>query len=239
MSRKIRKPKHFKDFSEIKTDDKDWKDIRDEEIEKKVIEIKPLNKNQEKFLNAIATSMMTIAIGPAGTGRSWLSCGAALRLLYEGKVERIILVRPQVTCDEDSGYLPGDETDKLIPYLYPLLDALEDFVGEKEVARLIKEDKIRLCSLGLMRGSSFKNSIIIGDEMQNATYSQLKMLLTRMGVNTRIILNGDITQRDNPRSGFTEVLKKLKVLRDDIYFISFNNDDIVRSGLVKKIASVL
>lgn len=217
-----------------------WRDLQEEDVKSRIIDIKPLTKNQEKFLNSIYTSVVTIAIGPAGTGRTWISCAAALKLFYEGKAEKIILSRPQVVCDEEFGFLPGDNDEKLSPYLFPLLDALSEFIGDKELNKLIKEEKIVLASLGLMRGSSFKNSVFLLDEAQNATYKQLKMALTRIGKNCTMVINGDINQTDlNGKSSLLTVIKKLLPVRTEVPVIEFTNEDIVRSGIVRKFVELL
>ena len=218
-----------------------WQKERDLAIQKRIIDIKPLTKNQERFLNAIYTSVITIATGPSGSGRSYLSCAAALKLFYEGKASKIILCRPQVTCGEYAGFLPGDEQSKSMPYLYPLIDAICQFIGDKEFDKLLKEEKIILATLGLMRGSSFRDSIFLLDEAENATYSQLKMALTRIGRNCIMVINGDYSQSDLQfeKRDFPKVIDKLSKLKDEISIIEFNNDDIVRSSIVRKIVEVL
>jgi len=238
-----RKTKYFKSVEELvpKETLKTWQKERDEDVKARIIDIKPLNKNQEKFLNAILTSVITIATGPAGTGRSYISCAAALKLFYEGKVDKIILCRPQVTCGEDFGFLPGTADEKVAPFLFPLLDAISDFIGDRECDKLIKDKKIVLATLGLMRGSSFKNSVIILDEAENANYKQLKMFLTRIGRNCTMIINGDYTQSDllKEKNDFPRVVDKLTKLRDEISIVTFGINDIVRSNIVRKIVEVL
>ncbi len=218
-----------------------WKEQREEEIQKRVIEFTPRNKNQELFINAINTSAISIAVGPPGTGRSWLSCAVALKLLYEDKVNRIILTRPQVTCEEECGFLPGNESDKLRPYLYPLLDAITDFIGEKDLEKLITEDKIRLASLGLMQGSSFRNSILLLDEGENCTYAQLKMVFFRLGVNCKLVVNGDYSQSNlkKNKDGLLEIIERTECMRDEIPLIQFEKKDVVRSGIVRKLVEIL
>ena len=241
MSR--RKVKHFKDFGEIINgkSEEHWEDLRDKDVNNRIIDIKPLNKNQERFMNAIQTSVITIATGPAGTGRSYVSCAIALKMLFSGKVNKIILCRPQVTCGEDSGYLPGSIEEKISPYLYPLIDAITEFIDDKEFEKLVREGKIRLASLGLMQGSSFKDSIIILDEAQNATYEQLKMALTRIGRNCTMVINGDYGQSSlgARKRDFPKVIDKLTKHKDEISIIQFYNEDIVRSGIVRKIVETL
>jgi phosphate starvation-inducible PhoH-like protein len=238
-----RRPKYLKSVEELVPQEtlKTWQEERDENVKARVIDIKPLNRTQERFLNAILTSVITIAIGPAGTGRSFLSCAAALKLFYEGKANKIILCRPQVTCGEYGGFLPGNEEEKARPFLFPLIDAISEFIGDKECDKLIKEGHIILATLGLMRGSSFKNSVIILDEAENANYKQLKMFLTRLGRNCTMVINGDYSQSDlgMEKNDFPRIIDQCSKLKDEISIIQFEKSDIVRSGIVRKLVEIL
>ncbi len=241
MARHTKKPvKIYTQLPIISNDEKDWKTQQDEELRLKFT-VKPLNKNQEKLKNGILTSVITISTGPAGTAKTFMSCATACQLLVEGKIDKIILCRPAVECGETLGYRPGDDAAKVTPFLYPLLDCLDLFLGEKVVQRLIKEKKIVLAVVGLLRGSSFRNSIIIIDEAQNLTYAQLFMLLTRTGENCRLSINGDCNQSDLKynKGDFLSIIHKLQSLKDEISFVNFTDEDIVRSSIVRKIVKLL
>ncbi len=217
-----------------------WQEVRDKEIELR-FSVKPLNAKQERYINAIETSVLTFSVGPAGTGRTYVACGVAARLLKEKKVDKIVLTRPIVECGgEKIGFLPGNAAEKVIPYFHPMIDALEEFFGEKEVQHLIHKEIIRLAPLAQMRGSSFKNSIVILDEAQNCNMTQLVMALTRIGQKCTMVVNGDFTQsdlsyRDN---SLIKIINKLKVL-PEVSIIKFTRDEIVRSGIVKAILDAL
>lgn len=230
----------FKISKNITTDNLiDWKDIQDKEIELK-FSLKPKNTKQEKYINAILTSNLILSFGPAGVGRTYVACGAAVRLLQEKKVSKIILTRPTIECGSSMGHLPGSAIEKAISYMYPMMDALEEFLGEKQLNYLISKDVIRIAPLAQMRGSSFKNCILIADEMQNATMTELRMILTRIGTNCTMVISGDCSQSDlkNKNSDLLEIINKLKIL-PEVSIIKFEKEDIVRSGLVRKIIEIL
>jgi phosphate starvation-inducible PhoH-like protein len=219
-----------------------WQELRDKDVESR-IKFKPLNKKQEIFFNCIQTNTLTFCLGPAGTGKNWVSVYLACKDLLEGKIERIVLTRPSVACDEEIGFLPGDVSAKLIPFMAPILDILENFLGEKKLDELLKSGKIEMLPLGFIRGHSFKNSIILADEMQNASYGQIKALITRISTNCRMIITGDVKQTDlfdDEKGGLVYMINKLKPLiqSKEISYILFNKDDVVRSGLVKKIVEL-
>ncbi len=178
--------------------EKPWKDQRDEDVQQRIpiVRVTGKTKNHQAYLKAIDTSVVTIVTSRAGTGKSWMACGRAIEMLLAGKVKRIVVTRPMVQCDEELGILPGDVNDKTGPYIQPLMDAFGDFIGAKELAKLCEAGIIETVPLAFMRGRSFKDAFIILDEAQNATYSQLRMFLTRFGLNSKVVINGDISQSD-------------------------------------------
>ena len=180
-----------------------------------------------------------MSLGPAGTGKSFLAVSVGITLLMEKKIERVILSRPAVEAGEKLGFLPGDLKEKIDPYLRPLYDALNDMLSFSEVLKKIENGMIEIAPLAFMRGRTLSNSFIILDESQNTTAIQMKMFLTRLGENSRMIVNGDLSQVDLPsgtKSGLRESINILKDIKD-IGFIEFEESDVVRNPLVSKIVS--
>lgn len=199
--------------------------------------IVPKNINQKRYLNYIQKNDIVFGVGPAGTGKTYLAVAAALKELQEKKVEKIILTRPAVEAGEALGFLPGDLQEKLLPYLRPLYDALQDMAGAEETARLMEKGVIEIAPLAYMRGRTLPNAFIILDEAQNTTMEQMMMFLTRLGENSKMIVTGDITQIDLPRvkksglKGAVEILDNI----DGIKLFFFEAGDVVRHSLVTKI----
>jgi len=199
--------------------------------------IKARTPNQKKMVDATKTNDMVIAIGPAGTGKTYTAVALAVRALKNKEVRKIILTRPAVEAGENLGFLPGDLKDKLDPYLQPLYDALHDMIPAQKLASFLEERTIEIAPLAFMRGRTLDFAFVILDEAQNATEGQLKMFLTRMGKSAKFMLTGDVTQIDLPKnqpSGLIkaqEILKKIK----GIAFIYLNEKDVVRHHLVTKI----
>jgi len=197
----------------------------------------PRNETQRKYMEAISSGDLTVGIGPAGTGKTFLAAAAALNALKAGSVKRIVLTRPIVEAGEKLGFLPGDISEKVHPYLRPLYDAFYDLLG-MERFRLLRDDEvIETVPLAYMRGRTLENAFLILDEAQNTTPEQMKMFLTRMGMRSKTVITGDITQIDlaeKDRSGLvliTGILKKVKGAR----IVNFANRDVVRHPLVKEI----
>jgi phosphate starvation-inducible PhoH-like protein len=200
-------------------------------------EIKGRTANQNKYINAIFENDITFGIGPAGTGKTYLAVAAAVDLFEKEAIKRIILVRPAVEAGEKLGFLPGDLTQKVDPYLRPLYDALYDLMGFDKVARLFEKNFIEIAPLAFMRGRTLNNSFIILDEAQNTTPEQMKMFLTRIGFGSKAVITGDVTQIDLDKkqtSGLIAVERILKNIRG-IHFHHFNKTDVVRHPLVQKI----
>ena len=199
--------------------------------------IKPKTKGQRKYYETILHHDVTFGVGPAGTGKTYLAVSMAVRAFKRKEVERIIITRPAVEAGERLGFLPGDLQIKVDPYLRPLYDALYDILGAETYVKLKEKGLIEVAPLAYMRGRTLDNSFIILDEAQNTTKEQMKMFLTRFGFGSKVIVNGDITQIDLPKgkvSGLIHALKVLKGLKE-IGFVRFNETDVVRHTLVKKI----
>tara|TARA_B100001093_G_C26824715_1_gene1013489 strand:- start:370 stop:1368 length:999 start_codon:yes stop_codon:yes gene_type:complete len=195
------------------------------------------SKKQSDYIKALTNNDITMALGPAGTGKSFLAVSVAMTMLFEKKVEKVILSRPAVEAGEKLGFLPGDMKEKVDPYLRPLYDALYDLFGYEKINKKIESGEIEIAPLAFMRGRTLKNSFAILDEAQNATLTQIKMFLTRIGENSKIVVNGDPSQIDlinKTQSGLTKTKKILDKIKE-IKSIEFDHKDVVRHPLVTKI----
>ena len=195
--------------------------------------------NQQNYVNAIIENDAVFAIGPAGTGKTYLAVARAVEALENSNVKRIILVRPVVEAGEKLGFLPGDLSEKVDPYLRPIYDALYEFIGFEKVNRLIEKHVIEVAPLAFMRGRTLNECYIILDEAQNTTIPQMKMFLTRMGFGSKMVITGDVTQIDLPNPNQSGLLDAIKILDDieQITFCELDSQDIVRHRLVKRIVS--
>jgi phosphate starvation-inducible PhoH-like protein len=202
--------------------------------------IRAKSEGQSRLLEAIDRSSMVMALGPAGTGKTYLAISKAVEALEAGKVGKIVLSRPAVEAGESIGFLPGDVEDKLAPYLRPLYDALSDRLSMKRVRALIAEGAIEIAPVGYMRGRTLNNAFIVIDEAQNCTYGQLKMLLTRLGWHSTMVVTGDPHQSDllPELSGLSDVAARLEAV-GDIAVIRLHEADIVRHPLVASMLGVL
>ena len=195
------------------------------------------SKKQKEYVKSLKNNQITMSLGPAGTGKTYLAVAVALSMLLEKKVERIILSRPAVEAGERLGFLPGDMKDKIDPYLRPLYDSLYDLLDYDKIQRKIESGAIEIAPLAFMRGRTLKNSFAILDEAQNATRIQIKMFLTRIGEKSKLVVNGDPSQIDLPnknQSGLVESQNILKGIKE-IAVINFDHQDVVRHPLVTKI----
>ena len=195
------------------------------------------SKKQSDYIKALSDNDITIALGPAGTGKSFLAVSVAMTMLFEKKVEKVILSRPAVEAGEKLGFLPGDMKEKVDPYLRPLYDALYDLFGFEKINKKIETGEIEIAPLAFMRGRTLKNSFAILDEAQNATLTQIKMFLTRIGENSKIVVNGDPSQIDLINKSQSGLIKAKKILSKikEIKSIEFDHKDVVRHPLVTKI----
>ena len=199
--------------------------------------IKGRGPNQARYLHAIASHDINFGVGPAGTGKTYLAVASAVEALEANRVQRLILVRPAVEAGEKLGFLPGDLSQKVDPYLRPLYDALYEMLGFEKVAKLIERNVIEIAPLAYMRGRTLNDSYVILDEAQNTTVEQMKMFLTRIGFGTVAVITGDVTQVDLPRSTRSGLRQAIEVLRGvgGISFTFFTSRDVVRHPLVAKI----
>tara|TARA_B100001029_G_C15063933_1_gene461547 strand:- start:4215 stop:5177 length:963 start_codon:yes stop_codon:yes gene_type:complete len=199
--------------------------------------IKPRGANQNKYLDNMNEFDINFGVGPAGTGKTYLAVAKAVEMLINEDVKKIVLIRPAVEAGEKLGFLPGDLSQKVDPYLRPLYDALYDMLGFEQVIRLLEKEILEVAPLAYLRGRTLNNAFIIMDESQNTSVDQMKMFLTRMGFGSYAIVNGDVTQIDLPKnieSGLAHASKVLEGL-DEIGFTIFNSKDVVRHPLVRKI----
>ncbi len=201
--------------------------------------VQPRTVNQQAYMKAMLDHDIVISIGPAGTGKTYLAVAMAAAALLEKKVRRIVLARPAVEAGERLGFLPGDLADKVNPYLRPLYDSLYDIIGFEKVARMIERGMIEVAPIAFMRGRTLNESFIILDEAQNTTPEQMKMFLTRLGNNSKAVINGDVTQIDLPtgkQSGLNEAQQVLAGV-EGIKFVRFDQRDVVRHTLVQHIVT--
>ena len=205
-----------------------------------VKKIRPQSDNQRALLGAMKEKSLTLALGPAGTGKTYLAIASAVEALEEGRVARIVLSRPAVEAGESLGFLPGDLHEKLAPYLRPLYDALNERIGGKRVKQLTTEGAIEIAPIAFMRGRTLNNAFIVIDEAQNCTYGQIKMLLTRLGWHSTMVVTGDPDQTDllEGMSGLRDIAGRLEVLHD-IAVVRLSDRDIVRHPLVGSMLTVL
>ena len=199
--------------------------------------VKPKTLGQKKYCNAIKENTITIGVGPAGTGKTYLAVALAVTAFRAQQVNRIILTRPAVEAGEKLGFLPGDLQQKVDPYLRPLYDALFEMLGFEKVEKLIERNVIEVAPLAYMRGRTLNDAFIILDESQNTTIEQMKMFLTRIGFNSKAVITGDVTQIDLPDGRHSGLKEAIKILRnvDDIAQVTFNEKDVVRHRLVQDI----
>lgn len=201
--------------------------------------IKARSENQQKLVDAFSNKDMMFAIGPAGSGKTYTSIALAVKALKEKSIKKIILSRPAVEAGEKLGFLPGDMKDKIDPYLQPIYDALEDMIPATKLQEMMEKHIIQIAPLAFMRGRTLSDAVVILDEAQNTTSAQIKMFLTRMGWNTKMIVTGDTTQIDLPSSQKSGLIEAMSILKNvkGIEFINMNQKDIVRHKLVTRIVN--
>lgn len=218
---------------------KEWSDIDKDSIIKGFNDkwIKPKTPGQKKLVETIENQDVVFAVGPAGTGKTYIAVALAVKGLKEKKYKKIVLVRPAVEAGESLGFLPGDLKEKIDPYLRPLYDSLEDMIGPEKLKGYLEKNIIEIVPLAYMRGRTLNHSFIIMDEAQNATETQMKMFLTRLGQESKIIITGDQSQIDLPKSQKSGLIQATRLLKnvEGIGFVWFNTQDVVRHPLVTKI----
>lgn len=240
---------HYHNFNRLTVDDIKQIISSDEHVAEQKMEtdvllysvngkpIKARTKNQKKLVEEFKENDLLFAVGPAGTGKTYTAIALAVQSLKELRVKRIILSRPAVEAGENLGFLPGDLREKLDPYLQPLYDALLDMIPYRKLEKYIEEKVIQIAPLAFMRGRTLSDAFVILDEAQNATYTQMKMFLTRMGENSKFIVTGDITQIDLPKKSNSGLPVTFNILKniDGISFVKFDKHDIIRHRIVGKI----
>jgi phosphate starvation-inducible PhoH-like protein len=216
------------------------KEIDGRRDQKYVKNIKPRSEGQERLLQSIKDYSLTLAVGPAGTGKTYLAVACAVEALEKGGVERIILSRPAMEAGESLGFLPGDLQEKMAPYLRPLYDSLGDRLGGKRVRQFLEDGTIEIAPIGFMRGRTLNNAFVVIDEAQNCTYGQLKMILSRLGWHSTMVVTGDPDQSDllEGISGLPLIAERLEPLKN-IAVCRLNQKDIVRHPLVAEMLNVL
>ena len=219
----------------------DWSPVEDDQRDQSYVrKIRPQSDNQRALLAALREYNLTLALGPAGTGKTYLAISAAVEALEEGRAARIILSRPAVEAGESLGFLPGDMQEKLAPYLRPLYDALSDRMGGKRLRAAIADGTVEVAPIAYMRGRTLNNAFVVIDEAQNCTYGQIKMLLTRLGWHSTMVLTGDPDQTDllPGISGLADIAKRLSSLQE-VAVVTLADVDIVRHPLVASMLTVL
>jgi phosphate starvation-inducible PhoH-like protein len=218
-----------------------WDPIHERQRDQSYVrKVKPQSPGQKILMEAISTHNLTLALGPAGTGKTYLAISAAVEALEENKVDRIVLSRPAIEAGESIGYLPGDMNEKMSPFLRPLYDALNERLGGKRLRQLMADGAIEIAPVGFMRGRTLNNAFVVIDEAQNCTYAQIKMLLTRLGWHSTMVLTGDPDQSDllNGLSGLSDIARRLEAI-DNISVVRMAEQDIVRHPLVASMLTVL
>ena len=210
-------------------------------FEEKFTQPRPgIQKDYHNLLNQ-KTKKIVVATGPAGTGKTLFATEIGVKYFLMGTYEKLIFTRPSVSVDEDLGYLPGTLEEKMSPWVRPIYDILYNFITPKEVTQMLEDKLIEISPLGYMRGRTFKNCWIVADEMQNSTINQMKMLMTRLGENSRLVITGDLEQhdRDNEENGLDDFLNKFKGKRSSsITSVEFENSDIQRENVVKEVLEI-
>ena len=230
-------------FLNRSSNDANWDPLAtiDEQRDRRYVRnVRPMSDNQKRLMEAVATHSLTFAIGPAGTGKTYLAIAQAVEALEKGSVSRIVLTRPAVEAGENLGFLPGALEDKLDPYLRPLFDALGERLGGKRLRQMMSDGTIEIAPVAYMRGRTLNNAFVVIDEAQNCTYAQIKMLLTRLGWHSTMVITGDPEPTDllPELSGLGEIARRMDAL-ERIAVVRMTRDDVVRHPLVAEMLEVL
>ena len=236
----IRMPNEFFDSDLIKDSrlDRNTKLAQEScEISTRKKTILPRTVNQKKYVKCLLSGDLIFGVGPAGTGKTYIAIAVGVSLYLNGVADKIILTRPAVEAGERLGFLPGDMKEKVDPYMQPLYDALQDCLPGKQITKMIEEKIIEIAPLAFMRGRTLSNAFVVLDEAQNATEMQMKMFLTRLGENSRMVITGDTSQIDLPRGVQSGLISAIKILKGvkGINFSIFNSDDVVRHSMVTRV----
>lgn len=229
MSRKPRKTRRDKQIERLQGPKKGFnRDLPAKEP------LKALTKRQGEYIKAVYTGSQVFTLGPAGTGKTYIAAMIAADMLAEGKIEKIVLSRPAVGVDEEHGFLPGNIQQKIAPWIVPFTEVMQKRLGKDRFRQAMSSGEIEVVPIAYMRGRTFNNALVFLDEAQNTTYSQIKMFLTRIGENSKVIVNGDIRQTDlEGTSGLAAVLAMISTYELPIPVVEFTNEDVVRSGICK------
>ena len=242
--RSARTKKQFRDGNgesfQLHAIEGEWDPIEERRDQSFIRHVKPRSEGQQALMEAIDDGALTLALGPAGTGKTYLAIAAAVKALEEGRIDRIVLSRPAIEAGEALGYLPGTMEEKMAPYLRPLYDALSDRLGGKRLRQYLSEGTIEIAPIAYMRGRTLNNAFVVIDEAQNCTYGQIKMLLTRLGWHSTMVITGDPDQTDllPELSGLAQIGERLDGL-DDVAVVRLTDRDVVRHPLVGRMLSVL
>jgi phosphate starvation-inducible PhoH-like protein len=213
-------------------------------IDENNFEVTPKNEKQEELLSYLEDYNIPIifTIGPAGTGKTFLSCHYAITSYLKGECDKIIITRPAVSTDEEHGFLPGSLNDKMKPWLRPIYDIFQKYISYNHLQKLIKNETIEICPFAFMRGRTFENCVIIADETQNSTINQMKMLLTRISYGSKLIVNGDLEQSDSSRNGLKDFINRYRYTNDNnktlIKIVEFDNSQVQRHNVIKDILNI-
>ena len=223
-----------------RSDDNRYGNPRDQRDQRYVKNVSPRSAGQKRLMDAIDSHNLVMALGPAGTGKTYLAIAKAVEAFEQGQVGRIVLTRPAVEAGESLGFLPGEMEDKIAPYLRPLFDSLTDRMGGRSLKTMMKNGEIEIAPVGFMRGRTLNNAFVVIDEAQNCTYTQIKMLLTRMGWHSTMVVTGDPDQSDllPGMSGLADISQRLEAL-DNVGVVHLKDEDVVRHPLVAEMLSVV
>ncbi len=245
MGKKSRRQQNPATVHALYPEDDNWHPLgkagKDEQRDQSYVKtVRPKSPNQEHMMTAMDANTLVMALGPAGTGKTYLAVAKAVEWLEKGRVGRIVLTRPAVEAGESLGYLPGEMEEKLAPYLRPLFDSLSDRMGARSLKNMLKDGTIEIAPVGFMRGRTLNNAFVVIDEAQNCTYGQIKMLLTRLGWHSTMVVTGDPDQTDllPGISGLADIAERIGVL-DDVEVVRMGEADVVRHPLVASMLGVI